>query len=539
MSQLEVPQISVQRYVELLKRRRWQVIPASLLGLLIGGLVAFFIPRYYVADAMLQHRRVPGQPDSSNREDPFRSIVDSAKALIPLTVRSAMQKLRWPEIAVGSPFERTQKEREVQSRLSVLDKNQVQAKDREVAQIVVQFRDRDGLRASNFVNMLVDTWIEDATTAMRVPVMKRRTQHTDDANRYRAQWDRLRLELQELEMLYGIDPTFDIGLQRRQLPEQDAEQKVQRALLEQKTKLREAVKKQLEVDRETLARMNRRIKPDGSELLEAAKGKPEGKALVNSIKYFRMQLMITWQQGTRERVRAQRAIELYEAMLRDLVDVSEADEDGLVANPAYQALVDKIEKQEKEIAGLDKEIAPAQTLADAAAKRLADLPAAYTNYQSKLVDLGQANARRMQADKDLAADDNTLAQIENEKTIEFVQRADPPPRPTEPNIFLVALIGCALGLAIAIGLILLLDMLQGSFKTIDDVERGLPVPVLGGVSHLETEAEREHTVRSRRRVSLAAAAFVGLCVIVIAIFYIDPTRLPSFVRDLLVMLLGA
>ena len=55
MTQIEVPQISLQRYVDLLKRRRWQVIPVSLLGLLVGGLVAFFIPRYYVADVTVDY----------------------------------------------------------------------------------------------------------------------------------------------------------------------------------------------------------------------------------------------------------------------------------------------------------------------------------------------------------------------------------------------------------------------------------------------------------------------------------------------------
>ena len=46
MTQVDMPQLSLSRYVDLVKRRRWQVVPVSLLGLLIGGLVAFFIPRF-------------------------------------------------------------------------------------------------------------------------------------------------------------------------------------------------------------------------------------------------------------------------------------------------------------------------------------------------------------------------------------------------------------------------------------------------------------------------------------------------------------
>ena len=40
MSNFEVPQISLTRYVDLLKRRRWQVVPVSLIGLLLGGFLS-------------------------------------------------------------------------------------------------------------------------------------------------------------------------------------------------------------------------------------------------------------------------------------------------------------------------------------------------------------------------------------------------------------------------------------------------------------------------------------------------------------------
>ena len=116
--------------------------------------------------------------------------------------------------------------------------------------------------------------------------------------------------------------------------------------------------------------------------------------------------------------------------------------------------------------------------------------------------------------------------------------AQVPPAPTEPNILVVALIGCVLGLGAAIGLILAFDFLQGTFKTVDDVERGLSVPVLGGVSHLETTEERLTLRRGRRKATFVAATALVLITVVVTIFYWDPTRLPAGVRDVLAMLLG-
>ena len=103
---------------------------------------------------------------------------------------------------------------------------------------------------------------------------------------------------------------------------------------------------------------------------------------------------------------------------------------------------------------------------------------------------------------------------------------------------LVALLGCVIGLFAATALVLLLDVIQGSFKTVEDVEKSLTVPVLGGVSHLETEMQRRLAVRSRRRATLVAAAFLTLTGGVVLLYYFDPTRLPPFVRHMLSMVLG-
>ena len=95
-----------------------------------------------------------------------------------------------------------------------------------------------------------------------------------------------------------------------------------------------------------------------------------------------------------------------------------------------------------------------------------------------------------------------------------------------------------LGLGIAIGLILLLDVLQGTIKTLDDAERALPVPVLGGMSYIETEEQRAQTVSGRRRTVIAAAALLFSGVVVVTVYYVAPERLPPFARELLAMVLG-
>jgi ferric-dicitrate binding protein FerR (iron transport regulator) len=191
------------------------------------------------------------------------------------------------------------------------------------------------------------------------------------------------------------------------------------------------------------------------------------------------------------------------------------------------------------LALLDSEIDQAHKLAVEDSKRLDELISACTTYENRLRDQTEAEEQRDLARKRLQELDNLIGRLHNEQTIRIVEPAREPPRPTEPNILVVALIGCVLGLALAVAMILLLDVLQGAFKSIEDVQDGLPVPVLGGISHLETESERQRAVRTRRRTTVTAAAVVCLCVALVLLFYADPTRLPPVVRDLLALLLGA
>src|SRR5690606_41754038 len=98
--------------------------------------------------------------------------------------------------------------------------------------------------------------------------------------------------------------------------------------------------------------------------------------------------------------------------------------------------------------------------------------------------------------------------------------------------------GILIGLGIAVGLIFALDAMRFTFKTLDDLERSLPIPVLGGVSHIETVEQRTQTRRSRIVISGFAFLFLFLIVAIVTIYYAQPARLPVWARDILDLVLG-
>ena len=163
----------------------------------------------------------------------------------------------------------------------------------------------------------------------------------------------------------------------------------------------------------------------------------------------------------------------------------------------------------------------------------------FQDYDSILERLERAQEELKDLDKQRQKAEAAQRDYVNALPFETMEAATVPERPTEPNITLVALGGCVLGLALAIVLILALDMLRSTLKTLDDVERGIAVPVLGSLAHMETREEREVSQRKRARASLIAGAFLTLVVAIVTIYYVAPARLPTVVTKALGYVLGA
>lgn len=534
MTQLDLPQISLSRYVDLLKRRRWQVIPVSLLGLLIGGVVAFFIPRYFVADTSIAYQRPPGE-ELTDPEDPFRAIVDSAKLTIPRAIPETIRALGWPEALAEDPFEFSQNVSEIEDRLTIFEFGK--SKGQPFALIRVSYKDRDGLRAAAFLNKLAATWISqrqgELMAAAKAKLAAATAEHKQHSNAYNT----FLQERQHLQRTYRIEPGIDLMTQRDKhgdLVDGHAEAVAKVAAKKAEVAKLEA---RLEHERTVLRDLPARVPVDVQALqIEAAKS-PEGIALIAQIAYATL-ARDNYREGTPARAKAERDIQYLTAKLTELAKTPEVDEDGMIPNPAREAQLALIAGLELEARTAAAEIPVLQAQVDKEGERLARQAEGFAQYEAVVKRLGEAQAAAAEAAKKVSAADEIVGKLTNQPSIRQEDKASVPPAPTDPNLLLVALLGCVIGLFAATALVLLLDLAQGSFKTVEDVERTLSVPVLGGVSYLETDAERQHSVRSRRRATLVAAAFLTLVGGVVLLYYFDPTRLPPLVRDMLSMVLG-
>lgn len=536
MTQVDMPQLSMRRYVDLVKRRRWQVVPFSLFGLMVGGLIAFFIPRLYVAETTLIHNQLPSGP--TDKEKPFRAIVDSAKSAIPTYVEDAVAELSWPEVKGLDEFDREQFYRAHEARVQVSERSGGDP-TRTYVQLRVSYKDRDGPRSADLVNTLVRVWMEKRTEELRAPALEERQAAKDKAEAAQQVLARYRKELQQLQQSYGINPKYDLGDQRDDYSN-EREERQERARDQEKRLLqRSRLAAKIEKDKALLAELPAKIAPPvGFILTEAAKYK-ETRTLVAQAMHAMVAYTQTFKPNTPNWFKAKRNYDNLVATIQQMIPKVPVDPDGMVENPDHRTKREAIEADEKALAELDAEILTATKRLEKEKADLLRLSDGFALCADKEQDLKEATEARELAVAELRKANDKLTALQQDVPVRQLRQAAIPPTPTEPNIMIVALGGSVLGLFAAIAIILLFDMLQGSYKTIEDVERGLGVPVLGGVSHLETEGERVAAVRSRRRASLVAIAAVLLVSAVVFVFYVDPTRLPPTVRNILMIILGA
>jgi uncharacterized protein involved in exopolysaccharide biosynthesis len=537
VTQLDLPQISLQRYVDLLRRRRWQVIPVSVLGLLVGGFVALLIPRYYVADTVVQYTRAPGEPTPGPGEDPMAEAVDNAKHTIPQAVGETIKQLGWEDYAGLGLFAAHEYEHTVRSRIDILDQNAGRPV-RSFAQLHITYRDQDGQRAAAFLNGLVLVWKNRQLQSMRDNTQAMREVATRRFDAATMAYEATSAEIANLEKSRGMPA----GLSGQE--ESEYRLKTEEAKARKKIEVNEL---QLKVTglRNTLDNLNetQNVTPQKVPLSKiaahpGARDTPLTRQiadLTEKLKKSELNLMAVIAKGHPDYASRLRERDLLTTELAKLLG---SDPGSEVLNPDWTEQQKSINARTLELQLLEPQLKDAKdTLADLD-RRLEDMAGVFRDLRNIGMRLADNVAERDAAHHELEHLNTVLAQLTNRQPIEVTQPAIVPPKPTEPNVLVVAGLGCLIGLGVAIGLILLVDFLQGTFKTVEDVERAMPVPVLGGFAHLQTEEVRQRAQKSRRFASLVGGTVLVLILTMVTIYYLDPTRLPAFARNVLALVLG-
>jgi polysaccharide biosynthesis transport protein len=89
----------------------------------------------------------------------------------------------------------------------------------------------------------------------------------------------------------------------------------------------------------------------------------------------------------------------------------------------------------------------------------------------------------------------------------IVDSARLPEKPFKPNFLKIFLLAFAVGCVASFGCVLMLDLVDTSFKDAGEIEDYLGVPVVSAIEYIEMDSE----IRKRRRLFIASAAFFSTC----------------------------
>lgn len=113
-----------------------------------------------------------------------------------------------------------------------------------------------------------------------------------------------------------------------------------------------------------------------------------------------------------------------------------------------------------------------------------------------------------------AAINQSAMKVEAEAKYTIIKPASLPLTPDSPKRFRILGMGFALGLALGFGAIMLVEMLDNSFKRIEDVTQYLKLPVLGTVPRIDLP----YSPQGKKRVPLLVGMGVSFLLIVLIIF---------------------
>ena len=533
MTQLELPPISFARYLDLLKRRRWQVLPVTIVGLLVGAIVALLIPRYYVCTTSILFRGSVLGTDGGR--DPMAALVDGADLAIKYSVAAALDDLGWPEMA-GPPESRRAFISSVKSRVEVQDLGP-HVERRQSTNLRILYKDTDPYRAKELTNRLRDVWIAEQQRGLREQADLELKSKMAEIGLAQKVLDRAQLDLTDYARQHKLNPQDFMNQRDGVLDAKSKELFDLGVAIATAEAARDGSAAAIKARVEQLATTPRRITQTTPVTIPPA--------IQTKIDEATVQLLAATT-ALSKMLESHPDYEMYRQWQKQAQDKLAALQEAVggpgpgkeIDNPNYARLT-------KEIDDLTAKHNAAESALVTMKQRKAELDEEIGRVPQVLADYRHYEAAQQaaKADLDMLVNERRTMVSDKRDLIEaqpyqVKERAEVPPRPTDPNITLVALTGSAVGLAFAIGLVLLIDILQTTFKTPDDVERLLSLPVLGGMSYLMT-AERRKQVHSRRtKVGVVAGVFLLLTVSLITIYYVDKTRLPPMVRDTLEMFLG-
>src|SRR5262249_23270924 len=158
--------------------------------------------RYYVVETFIEYHRPPTDPgpkSAGSREDPFGPMVQNARYKLPQQAGAVMKALGWDEANETDEFQLRENTKAVEQRIDIVD---VTGKTLDYAQMQVKYRDRDGHRAADFLNGVLEEWRQSETKRLTQIAQAMKRDANNRVSATNATYDTINKKLQLMAQRY-------------------------------------------------------------------------------------------------------------------------------------------------------------------------------------------------------------------------------------------------------------------------------------------------------------------------------------------------
>ena len=504
----------LQEFLDIIKRRRWQVVLPALFIFSLGCTLAVLIPKKYEVSTRIELKPVRIEEDYQfrNTRDTSTSaeIVNAAYHIKHYKrIRKVLEDMDIEEFAkLDEPAKHTYVERMRDDLVvNVLEKPKNQGSDF----VDIEFKDVDAERAAEFLNRLAREWVVEVIDRDRAVLQSEKEVHQnakEDAwNKYHDTWTELtelvkanELQKSELEggqFFRGDDPFLE------RLEEDEAR--------------REAVTLELATLRAELEVTDKRYKDEPPKIPFSFKQTGVNLDEIKAAAELKIKTLRTEQEKLKPAHSRWQVIEdlIEQEYLKIESAESYAREDTVgtqfVENPAKLTL-------KTEVVVLEKKIEAKAANLDALSKQISERRSIY---QERVENTSRAKVLKQESDSWLDAYNTANASfLEKERALKILnqaygnpydiaEEARAPDKPSEPNPLMIVTFALVAGLALGLGGALLSEFSKNGYRGVADVTRVMTVPVLGVVNTILTRAEARRKRFRRLLVGLSSLVLIG------------------------------
>jgi uncharacterized protein involved in exopolysaccharide biosynthesis len=500
----------VHEFVDILRRRHWQVILPTAFVLALGVAIANFLPKRFDVTTRIELRE-----STLSGSGPGATVLQRDIGAVPMRlqngnrIRDVLRKLAWQDYVGLTLPEQIEYEERVLSRLNV--NVTPPGKQGGSSFIAIRYSDTDGQRAQKFLNTLRDDYIASEmkdTKDLAEKVLETLKELMLDRQ---AAYLEVTSQLTELKKSHMISATQDgrAGAQRNedfvkiQLDTMRGELTELQSNLQAKRAEREVTHERYEIEPmslEVVQTVAPVLKSSEIEAIESEirekRDEQEGKTPINKT-YRRLEQEIRDLEREKER------------LLAAVAPASKTEE--WVPNEKRQGLYTRVQQLDIEIAGLQKREESLVANIKEAELRHTELQDVY------------ANQAILQNELLIKESDYTLACENHARQKTYVERLDGPDAnpfevmeiaeasdvPDAPNVPVLILFAGIVGLGLGLGSAFASEYMRNGYRTVGELTRSLTVPVLGAVNSIVTRAESRRRMARRLAVGTSSMLMIG------------------------------